>query len=170
MPSALSTISEAQDEGRVALGVRRAHADLRWHRHRALRLVTFAHSGYFRLGSWLCENVVARRADRIDLPSDRYSRREDSPGLSISINQRKIILLVFEFSGFSHRWSQNPKTRRRLVCLLPPQPDSCTAEKRGHAAEASCFPPSGQLGCIGRLGDRPFLGGFNNPRQADRKG
>jgi hypothetical protein len=22
---------------------------------------------------------------------------------------------------------QNPKTRRRLVCLLPPQPDSCTA-------------------------------------------
>jgi hypothetical protein len=39
------------DEGRVELGVRRAHADLRWHRHRALRLVTFAHSGYFRLGS-----------------------------------------------------------------------------------------------------------------------
>jgi len=37
---------------------------------------------------------------------------------------------------------QNPKTRRRLVCLLlPPQPDSRTAAKRGHAAEASCFPP-----------------------------
>jgi hypothetical protein len=32
------------------------------------------------------------------------------------------------------------------------------------------FPPSGRLGCIGRLGDRPFLGGFNNPRQADREG
>jgi hypothetical protein len=45
-----------------------------------------------------------------------------------------------------------------------------TAAKRGDAAEASCFPPSGRLGCIGRLGDRPFLGGFNNPWQADRKG
>jgi hypothetical protein len=54
------------------------------------------------LGSWLCENVVVRRADRIDLPSDRYYRREDSEELSISVNQRKIILLVFEFSGFSH--------------------------------------------------------------------
>ena len=32
------------------------------------------------------------------------------------------------------------------------------------------FSPSGRLGCIGRLGNRPFLGGFNNPRQADRKG
>jgi hypothetical protein len=31
-------------------------------------------------------------------------------------------------------------------------------------------PPSGRLGCIGRLGDRPFLGGLNNPRQADREG
>jgi hypothetical protein len=51
--------------------------------------------------------LLARRADRIDLPSDRHSRREDSPGLSISINQRKIILLVFEFSGFSHRLGQN---------------------------------------------------------------
>jgi hypothetical protein len=67
------------------------------------------------LGSWLCENVVARRADRIDLPSDRYSRREDSPGLSISINQRKIILLVFEFSGFSHRLGQNPLLPRRDI-------------------------------------------------------
>src|SRR6476646_7503732 len=37
---------------------------------------------------------------------------------------------------------QNPKTRQRLVCLLlPPQPDSCTAAKRGRAAEASCFSP-----------------------------
>ena len=63
----------------------------------------------FRSGSWLCENVVARRDDRIDLPSDRYSRREDSPGLSISINQRKIIFLVFEFSGFSHRLGLNQR-------------------------------------------------------------
>src|ERR1700731_3320807 len=58
---------------------------------------------YVGLGSWLGKNLVARRGDSIRLPSDRYSRREDSPGLSISINQRKIILLVFEFSGFSHR-------------------------------------------------------------------
>jgi hypothetical protein len=39
------------DEGRVELGVRRGHADLRWHRHRALRLVTFAHSGRTALPS-----------------------------------------------------------------------------------------------------------------------
>jgi hypothetical protein len=26
---------------------------------------------YVCSGSWLCENAVARRADRIDLPSDR---------------------------------------------------------------------------------------------------
>jgi hypothetical protein len=61
---------------------------------------------------------------------------------------------------------QNPKTR--LVCLLPPQPASCTASKRGHAADASCS-PRGRLGCIGRLGDRPFLGNFHNSWQPDRE-
>jgi hypothetical protein len=52
----------------------------------------------------------------------------------------------------------------------------CFRRNRTHAPQQSeatrlrfMFPPSGRLGCIGRLGDRPFLGGFNNPRQADRK-
>src|ERR1700732_1573295 len=53
-------------------------------------------------GSWLCENVVARRADRTDLPSDRYSRREGSPGLPISINQRTLFSSFLSFRGFSH--------------------------------------------------------------------
>ena len=63
---------------------------------------------------------MVRRADRIDLPSDRYYRREDSEGLSISVNQRKIILLVFEFSGFSHSLGQNPPHAKSTVGQLPP--------------------------------------------------
>jgi hypothetical protein len=78
-----------------------------WNWIRRLKLRAFIRAPHVGSGSWLCENVVVRRADRIDLPSDRYYRREDSEGLSISVNQRKIILLVFEFSAFSHSLDQN---------------------------------------------------------------
>ncbi len=53
-------------------------------------------------GSWSCENALARRTDRMDLPSARDFGREDSRPRSILIDQRKIILLVFELAGFSH--------------------------------------------------------------------
>jgi hypothetical protein len=69
----------------------------------ALQKILTAHVGS---GSWLCKNALERRTDRIDLPSGRDLGRGNSQARAILIDQRKIILPVFELAGFSH--SQGP--------------------------------------------------------------
>jgi hypothetical protein len=57
----------------------------------------------------------------------KLGRLKNSHAHSISIDQRKIILLVFEFSGFSHSLGQNPNPSSTPPIPLPPAADMPTA-------------------------------------------
>jgi hypothetical protein len=66
-----------------------------------------ARERYFRFGSRLCENAMARSSDRIDHLSDCEFCRDDSCTQPFLTDLRKIILRVFAFPEFSHSLDRN---------------------------------------------------------------
>jgi hypothetical protein len=80
----------------------------------------------------------------MDVPS--RLGHEDSQARSISINQRKIILLVFEFSGFSHSLGQNQTPSLALARPVSPGADI------GHPRDGGGSPhlqlPAGRMSCV----------------------
>jgi hypothetical protein len=66
------------------------------------------------------------------------------------------------------------KTRRpangSYVCFRRNNRTHAPQQSEATGLRLHVSPPSGRLECIGRLGDRPFLGNFHNSRQPDREG
>jgi hypothetical protein len=55
-----------------------------------------------RFGSWLCENAATRERERTKVRSSDCWSCKDSKACPISTESGKIILVVFQFSAFSH--------------------------------------------------------------------